>query len=141
MVHQSKVLCPSPNKHVELLLGCLETMNQRLEKNMCNLPAGVANSEVIDLKERTKQHINQALQYACQSWRKHLIHTPLTHSPNIIPVLCRFLKEKFLFWLEVLSILGTTRAAVDALKAAEKWFQVSYIPLFICSSKSDLSLV
>ena len=96
---------------------------------MCNLPAGVANSEVIDLKERTKQHINQALQYACQSWHKHLIHTPLTHSPNIIPVLCRFLK-KFLFWLEVLSILGTTREAVDALKAAEKWPDVCCISLF-----------
>ncbi|KAF9787448.1 hypothetical protein BJ322DRAFT_1218157 [Thelephora terrestris] len=110
-----------PDQHGELLVHCLEVMNRGLEKNMCKLPDGVTNSEVINLKERTKKHINQALQYACQSWYKHLIHTIPSHSPNIVPVLCQFLKVKFLFWLEVLSILGTAREAVDALKVTEKW--------------------
>jgi len=30
----------------------------------------------------------------------------------------------FLFWLEVLSVLGTIRNAVDALEVAAKWLEV-----------------
>ena len=116
-----------PAQHAGLVVGCLEIMNQRLGKNMCKLPDGVMNSDVVDLKERTKQYIDQALQYACQCWHKHFIHTPQTHSPNIIPILCQFLEEKFLYWLEALSVLGTAREAVDALKVVEKWLYVSYI--------------
>jgi hypothetical protein len=124
-------------QHVELLVSCLEVMNQRLEKNMCKLLDGVLNSEVLDLKERTKHHIDQALQYACQSWHKHLIHTTSTHSSKITPSLHQFLKEKFVFWLEVLSVLGISREAVDALKVTETWLDVCCILLY--SSKSYLS--
>ena len=116
-----------PAQHAELLASCLNMMNQRLEKNMCKLSDGVSNSEVPDLKERTKQYINQALQYACQSWHKHLIQTTPAHSSKIAPILQQFLQEKFLFWLEILSVLGTAREAVEALKATEKWLGVCYI--------------
>ena len=121
-------VCP-PDEHTELLVGCLETMNRELERNMCNLPDGVTNSEVIDLKERTKEHISQVLEYACMSWHKHLVGTI---PANVIPVLHKFLEKKFLFWLEVLSVLGATRGAVDALEAITtyEWPDVCNIPLF-----------
>ena len=115
-----------PDHHSELLIGCLELMNQRLERNMCKLPDGVANSEVCDLRERVEQHIDHSLQYACESWHKHLVDpckVP-THAPKITSVIHRFLDEKVLFWLEVLSVLGTARNAVDALEAAAKWLDV-----------------
>ena len=118
-----------PDQHAELLFGCLEIMNRRLERNMCKLPDGVTNSEVVDLRERTERHISQPLQYACQSWHKHLIDTIPAQSSNIVPVLRQFLEEKFLFWLEVLSVLGTAREAVEALKATEKWLDVCCISL------------
>ena len=92
-------------------------MNRDLERNMCGLPDGVINSEVVDLKERIKEHISQALEYACRSWHKHLIGTIPAH---IAPILHRFLETKFLFWLEVLSVLGATREAVDALESTAK---------------------
>ena len=44
-----------PDHHVQLLVGCLDLMNRMLEKNMCKLPDGVANSDVADLKERTEK--------------------------------------------------------------------------------------
>ena len=94
---------------------------------MCKLPDGVTNSEVVDLRERTERHISQPLQYACQSWHKHLIDTIPAQSSNIVPVLRQFLEEKFLFWLEVLSVLSTAREAVEALKATEKWLDVCCI--------------
>ena len=50
-----------PDHHLELLLGCLGLINQTLEKNMCNLPEAVKNSEVDDLEERVEQHISHGL--------------------------------------------------------------------------------
>ena len=109
-------VCP-PVQHLELLSGCLGTMNRELERNMCKLPDGVANSEVIDLKERTEEHIGQALEYACKSWHKHLIVTIPAH---VALVLNEFLEKRLLFWLEVLSVLGAAREAVGALEATTR---------------------
>ena len=113
-----------PDQHAELLVGCLELMNRSLEQNMCELPDGVLNSEVGDLKERTKQYIDQGLEYACKSWHKHLVGTTPARTLQITSVLHRFLERKFLFWLEVLSVLGAAREAVDALEAAVRLLDV-----------------
>ena len=91
---------------------------------MCKLPDSVINSEVNDLKERTKQYIDQALEYACRSWHKHLVETAPAHRLTITSVLHQFLEGKFVFWLEVLSVLGAAREAVDALEAAAGWLEV-----------------
>ena len=115
--------CVSPlNQHARLLVGCLELMNNRLEQNMCKLPDGVTNSEVDDLKERAELYIDKALEYACRSWHKHLLDKMSTQT---VEILHQFLMEKFLFWLEVLSVAGAVREAVDALEEVAKWLEVS----------------
>jgi len=112
-----------PDQHKELLIGCLELMNQSLESNMCELPDGALNSEVGDLKERTKKYIHRPLEYACRSWHEHISAVPAP-VPEIASALHRFLEGRFLFWLEVLSVLGATREAVNALEAAARWLDV-----------------
>jgi len=113
-----------PCHHLELLVGCLKLMNQKLEKNMCQLPDAVANSDVGDLKARVDKYIDPALQYACVSWHTHLLGVEITpaDAPTITSTLDEFLNEflnaKFLFWLEVLSVLCTVKNAVHALRAA-----------------------
>jgi len=92
---------------------------------MCKLPDIVANSEVDDLYEKTQQNLSPALQYACKSWHKHLVDGDTTHRPMITSTLRWFLEKKFLFWLEVLSVLGAARDAIDALGVAVKWLEVS----------------
>ena len=121
-----------PDHHSELLIGCLELMNRRLEKNMCKLSDGVANSAVDDLRERVERCIDHGLRYACQSWHKHLVdlRTVPSHAPKITSILHRFLEEKVLFWLEVLSVLGTVRDAVDALEVAAKSLEVCRVSAF-----------
>ena len=115
----------SPDHHLELLLGCLELMSQTLERNMCNLPEAVKNSEVGDLEERREQYISHALRYACKSWYKHLIYRDTAHIARITSALHHFLEKKFLCWLEVLSVFGTVRDAVNALGVAAEWLEVS----------------
>ena len=124
--------CISPtDQHKELLVACLRLMNQVLDQNMCDLPDGVANSDVPNLKERSEQHLDPALQYACKSWHKHLKGTGAAHLPFIVPVLHLFLEKRFLFWLEVLSVLGATKEAVDALEVAAKLLDVCSVSLFV----------
>ena len=120
-----------PDHHLHLLIGFLGLMNQTLEKNMCGLPDAVANSDVDDLKERTEKYINPALKYACMSWHTHLIDadTMPAHAPTIAPILRQFLEKKFLFWLEVLSVLGAVRNAVEALQVTMDWLEVCQVSM------------
>ena len=118
-----------PDHHAQLLIACLGLMDRTLEKNMCKLPVAVANSDVSDLKERAEKYIDPALRYACVSWHTHLVglvdadRIP-AHVPTITPAIHRFLETKLLFWLEVLSILGAARNAVDALQVTTDWLEV-----------------
>jgi hypothetical protein len=115
-----------PDHHLKLLIGCLNLMNQTLEKNMTKLPDAVANLDVRDLKGRAEKYINLALRYACMSWHTHLVGAQaiLDHTLPIALILHQFLEKKFLFWLEVLSVLGAARNAVEALQDAIDWLKV-----------------
>ena len=115
------------NHHPEILAGCLKLMNQTLKENMCNLPDAVANSEVGDLHERTERYLDPALRYACTSWHKHPPNEHAARTPVIPSAVHYFLENKFLFWLEVLSVLGAAREAVDALEVTTKWLEVCRI--------------
>ena len=114
------------NHHPQLLMGCLNLMVRTLEENMCKLPDGSANSDIGDLKQRIEQHIDPALAYACRSWHVHLIdrYTTSVDAPGITLAIHNFLETKFLFWLEVLSVLGVVRNAVNALQAVVDWLEV-----------------
>ena len=121
-----------PTHHSQLLIGCFDLMNRTLEKNMCQLPDTVANSDISNLKEKVKQYIDPALQYACRSWHTHLVggYTTLGHTLEITSYLHQFLERKFLFWLEVLSVLGAVRNAIDALQAAVGLLEVCWYLIF-----------
>jgi len=115
-----------PDHHSELVIGCLELMNRMLKKNMFGFPDGSTNDEADGLRKRAEGNIDHGLRYACESWHKHLVgaNTAQTHKAKITPILRQFLEQKFLFWLEVLSILGIVRDAIDALEVARKWLEV-----------------
>jgi len=115
-----------PDHHSELVMSCLKLMNRRLKKNMFKFPDGSINDEVDGLRKRAEGNIDQGLRYACESWHKHLADANMapTHTVKFTSVLHQFLEQKFLFWLEVLSVLGTLRDAVDALQVAGKWLEV-----------------
>ena len=110
---------------------------------MCGLPDGVANSDVSNLKEKTEEHINCTLRYACVSWHTHLVglvdaDTIPAQVPTITPILRQFLETKFLCWLEVLSVLGAVRSAVEALQVTMDWLRVRPVSTFnVAQSYSD----
>ena len=111
----------SPDYHIELVLHCLGLMGKSLKKNMCSIPDYSLNSEVEDLPKRIEESgICGALDYACRSWYKHLIGTKHRTS-DVVSALRDFLEGKFVFWLEVLSVLGVMGEAARALITTTKW--------------------
>ena len=107
--------------HLNLTLNCLEIMGKLLKKNICSIPDYALNSQVRDLPERVKDNeIPGALEYACRSWYKHLIVSK-DWTVDVVSALQHFLEEKFLFWLEVLSVLGAVGDGVHALIKTMKW--------------------
>ena len=111
----------SSNYHTELALRCLGHMDNLLEKNMCLIPDYALNSEVKDLpKKIAESGIPGAMEYSCRSWYKHL--TVTNHpSPDALSALRNFLEKKFIFWLEVLSVLGAMGDAARALISTTRW--------------------
>ena len=115
-----------PDHHFQVLIACLNLMDRMLERNTCRLPDGALNLDVKDLKERIERYIDPALRYACRSWHTHLIggYATSVNIPKIMPALHQLLENKFLSWLEVLSVLGDVKNAVDALQAAADLLEV-----------------
>ncbi|KAF9784547.1 hypothetical protein BJ322DRAFT_851719 [Thelephora terrestris] len=108
--------------HHELVTNCLRIMNDGLEQNLLSLPAYSLNSEVKDLQTRINNRIGIALQYACQSWHSHLVETR-EGITGVISYLTIFLKNNFLAWLEVLSVLGEVGGAAVGLEKLMTWLQ------------------
>ena len=115
--------CISPGSlHLTLATNCLRLMNDSLEQNLLSLPNYALNSEVVDMPTRVKDRITIALRYACLSWHNHLTETG-GDVTDVISRLRFFLEEKLLAWLEINSVLGTTRGAVVALEKLMSWLQ------------------
>ena len=113
----------SPNEmHLELVMSCLRMMNDGLQQNLLSLPNYALNSEVEDLETRIDDHVDIALRYACRSWHNHLTRTEGDLS-GVVLYLRVFLEEKFLAWLEVVSVIGAVGGAVVALENLMLWLQ------------------
>jgi hypothetical protein len=108
--------------HLKLALDCLKLMNGSLCFNLLSLPDYALNSEVEDLRGRVGDVISKALSYACRSWCNHLIEVREDFAA-IIPTLRSFMQERFLGWLEVLSVSSAVRDAVVALEKLIPWLQ------------------
>jgi hypothetical protein len=97
-----------------LTLSMLKVMKQELKFNICSFSSSyLLNKEVEDLESRVSHFISGQLLYSCCFWAEHM-HS-LAKLAEIEKLLNIFFKEKFLFWLEVLSLLGTPTFAPSAL--------------------------
>ena len=116
--------------HAEILLSCLNLMGERLGRNICNLDDYAILSEVEDLATHQKDHIGDALGYACQFWTKHLLGVP-SSSPHIQELqrgVDQFFKVQLLYWIEVLALMKRLDIGVYAMDDVKQWYtQVSTI--------------
>ncbi|KAF9784631.1 hypothetical protein BJ322DRAFT_1195634, partial [Thelephora terrestris] len=122
----------SPDLHAEVVLRCFGLMDRSLKKNIFSIPDYALNSDVEGLRSLGETTLGGALVYACRSWYNHLITTDHLIQ-DVLLALRRFLEGNFLFWLEVLSVLGVLGDAARALTATLKWLNEvpkDFQPLF-----------
>ncbi|KAF9645968.1 hypothetical protein BDM02DRAFT_383204 [Thelephora ganbajun] len=117
---ETRFLISPENLHLELAMSCLRLMDDGLERNLLSLSDYALNSEVRDLKARISDRISDALRYACRFWHSHLTKTE-SDVADVIPLLRVFLEEKFLAWLEVVSVLGAVGGAIVGLEQLIAW--------------------
>ena len=109
--------------HAEILLSCLKIMRERLKKNICNLDDHAILSEVEDLSARCKDHIGDALGYACHFWTKHLLRIPGSDSlvEEVQKAIDQFFITHLPCWIEVLALTGNLGVGVYAMNDVEQW--------------------
>jgi NACHT domain len=113
--------------HDQLAHSCLNLLLdpiKGLKFNICKLETSyLANDDVEDLNTRVDQHISPALLYACRFWDDHLkqIHFTISVFRNVETLF----KEKFLFWLEALSLTRNIGLAPSAFANLNGWLASS----------------
>jgi len=110
--------------HREILLSCLNVMENGLKRNICNLDDHAVLSGVEDLPRKRTAYIGNTLEYACCFWTNHLAKIPSSgHSvEGVCKAIGSFFKTNFLSWVEVLILIGNLDIGVYALNDVEKWY-------------------
>jgi NACHT domain len=110
--------------HQCLALGCFQIMKMGLKFNICELETSyVSNDDVVDLDDRIQNHVPVYLAYACRFWVDHLKETKFAAAT--LSDLDDFLSHRFLFWLEVISLVKKVHIASPALLSTASWTMVS----------------
>jgi hypothetical protein len=109
--------------HHQLAHSCLNLLLDPLDGlkfNICKLETSyLANDDVEDLNTRVDQYISPALLYACRFWGDHLKHTDIM--TDLFRKVESLFKEKFLIWLEALSLTGNIGLAPSAIATLNMW--------------------
>ena len=109
--------------HNEISLSCLNMMKERLKKNICNLDNHAALSKVKDLDTQRTAYIGGSLEYACSFWAQHLAKVSISKNgaEEMQRVVNGFFLTSFLFWVEVLVLMGKLDTGIYALNDIQQW--------------------
>jgi hypothetical protein len=105
-------------------------MEHGLKFNICRPESSHCfNKDVRDLNDRIKMAIPGHLQYSCLYWASHVSDVPTKESNSQRGVILEclesfFSSDRFLYWLEVLSLIGALRSASPALRIISNWVSV-----------------
>ena len=109
--------------HDQLAHSCLNLLLDPIDGlkfNICKLETSyLANVDVEDLNTRVDEHIPPALLYACRFWDNHLKHSDF--KTDLFRKVETVFKEKFLFWLEALSLTRNMGLAQSAFATLIMW--------------------
>ncbi|KAJ7144094.1 WD40 repeat-like protein [Mycena epipterygia] len=104
-------------EHRFLSLGCLRILNNELRFNICGLEdSHILNADVPDISNRVAAMISPHLAYSSCFWFNHIQEAQ--SDQMIISALDKLFHRKFLYWLEVLSLLTKIPTASIALRIA-----------------------
>lgn len=119
--------------HERLVMSCLQRMNRLLKYNIFELTN--ASQPFSEVRDVAFARLPTGLVYCCQAWTFHLVGTghwspsdrEMSHTLAAELVACS--TENVLFWLEVMSALGSVSQAVGMAGDMNRWLSVRSIAL------------
>ena len=120
--------------HTEILLSCLNLMEERLKRNICDLDDYVDLSSISDLPACRKEHVGGALEYACQFWTKHLVQSSSSgpDAGKVQQAIEKFFTKHLLFWIEVLVIMENLDVCVHSIDDIQQWYILVSFRCAVC---------
>lgn len=104
--------------------ACFRVMNAGLRFNICQIETSYcSNDDLEGLEPRIEEAIPSHLSYSCLFGTEHL-QASAFHT-DILKEVKTFMYTGFLFWLEVLSLVGEAKRAPRALLSICQWSSVS----------------
>ncbi|THH21102.1 hypothetical protein EW146_g406 [Bondarzewia mesenterica] len=108
--------------HLHLALNSFHVMKRGLQFNICHLESSyLFNRDVSDLVQRVRQCISVHLSYSCRFWANHLRAT--FFDSRLLGEIQDFLRVRFLFWLEALSLIRAVNLSWRALTCVTEWIR------------------
>ena len=118
-----------PHHHLCLGQALLACMRKMLRFNICDLKdSRFPNAAIPDLPSCIIRAIPPHLSYSCLYWMDHLQHPDCT--PDLLNEVTLFIKDKFPYWLEAISLLSLSSpttsisSAMDTCITLRKWAKV-----------------
>ncbi|KAH7173978.1 uncharacterized protein B0J16DRAFT_406362 [Fusarium flagelliforme] len=105
-------------QHYSIFQSTLQRIQATLHRNVYNAPD---DSLYVHEISKPQSSVLDSLRYGCIYWVDHL-HKSASHgieSPSTYSVLKTFLKTKYLYWLEAMSLLSCVSTAIRAVKKLE----------------------
>ncbi|KAG8993390.1 hypothetical protein FRB93_002003 [Tulasnella sp. JGI-2019a] len=128
----ARFLVDTAEQHRRMAIHCFRHMEDLRKPNICDMDPTMLNDEITrnsnDISNTddegpstqglVQQHISPALQYACKSWPTH-VSSVSSECDDIYVSVDIFSKTRLLYWVEVLSLLGLTRAVRRLIEPLE----------------------
>ncbi|KEP45549.1 vegetative incompatibility protein HET-E-1 [Rhizoctonia solani 123E] len=116
--------CDESKSNETLVHRCFDIMKSELRFNICQLENSyLSDDQVNDLETRVVRCISPTLSYACRYWSSHLRLSSATD--NARKMLLDFLFNRFLFWMEVLSLSGCIGIGATMMQQAQTWLRMN----------------
>jgi hypothetical protein len=119
-VHRPDILCITDHQQRALVSALMKVLDRQLKFNICDLPTSyLRNINMPDFQQRLDNYIPLHLRYAAQFWMDHLVEIAYDSWCGLR--VQNLLFKKFLFWLEVLSLLGIVGYGQQGLSKLIVW--------------------
>ncbi|KAE9388541.1 WD40 repeat-like protein, partial [Gymnopus androsaceus JB14] len=111
------------SKHHECILhATFSVMKAELKFNICHLESSfLPNDQMEIFPDRIYRYIGWHLSYSCRFWSAHLNELKYVLSLSLQQCFKDFLEKRFLWWLEVISLLKQVDTAASAILSIADW--------------------
>ncbi|KAJ5809521.1 uncharacterized protein N7503_001739 [Penicillium pulvis] len=117
---ESKFFVDEKHTHQEIAICCLNNMQTKLKKNICNLRGeGIIRAEID--RQTIDGYFPAELRYSCRYWAHHTAQC--MEFSDIIASALSFLQKHFLHWVEAMSLLGLLSEVVGIINLLQSAIQ------------------